>query len=42
VVQHIPEHGGEAETVQLVATKPSVGSEDSVGVVVHLSKTKEK
>jgi hypothetical protein len=42
VAQHVPEQGREARTVQPIATKPSVGSEDSVRVVVHLSKTREK
>jgi zinc transporter ZupT len=42
VVQHIPEQGGKARAVQPVATVPSVGSESGIGVVVHLSKTREK
>jgi hypothetical protein len=41
-VQHVPKQGGEARTVQPIATKSSVGSECGIGVVVHLSKTKEK
>jgi hypothetical protein len=41
-VQHVPEQGREARTVQPIATKPSVGSEGDVGVVIHLSKTMEK
>jgi hypothetical protein len=42
VVQHVPEQGGKPGAVQPVATKPSIGSKGSVGVVVHLSKTREK
>jgi hypothetical protein len=42
VVQHVPEQGWEAKMVQPIATKPSIGSEGAVGVVVHLPKTKEK
>jgi hypothetical protein len=42
VVQHVLAQSGEARTVQPIATKPSVGSEGGVGVVVHLSKTREK
>jgi hypothetical protein len=41
-VQHVPKQGGEARTVQPIATKSSVGSECGIGVVVHLSKIKEK
>jgi hypothetical protein len=41
-VQHVPEQGGKAGAVQPNAIEPSVGSEDGVGVVVHLSKTREK
>jgi hypothetical protein len=42
MVRHVPEQGRETGTVQPVAMKPSVGSKGGVGVVVHLSKTKEK
>jgi hypothetical protein len=41
-VQHIPEQGGKVEAVQPVATESSIGSEGGIGVVVHLSKTREK
>jgi hypothetical protein len=41
-VQHVPEQHREIGTVQPVTIKPSVGSEGGVGVVVYLSKTKEK
>jgi hypothetical protein len=41
-VQHVPEQGGKPATVQPVATKPSVGSQGGVGVVIHLSKIREK
>jgi hypothetical protein len=41
-VQHIPEQRGKTGAVQPVTTEPFVGSEGSVGVVVHLSKTREK
>jgi hypothetical protein len=41
-VQHLPEQGREAGTVQPVATVPSVGSEGGVGVIIHLSKTREQ
>jgi hypothetical protein len=41
-VQHVPKQGRETGTVQPFATKPSVGSEGGVGVVIHLSKTREK
>jgi hypothetical protein len=41
-VQHVSEQHRKTGTVQPVATKLSVGSEGGVGVVVHLSKTKEK
>jgi hypothetical protein len=39
-VQHVPEQGGKTRAVQPITTKPSVGSEGGVGVVVHLSKNK--
>jgi hypothetical protein len=41
-VQHVPEQGGKPGAVQPVATEPSVGSQGGVGVVIHLSKTREK
>jgi hypothetical protein len=41
-VQHVSEQGSKAGTVQPITTKPSVGSEGGVGVVVHLSKIREK
>jgi hypothetical protein len=42
MVQHVLEQGGKAGAVQPIATEPSVGSKGGVGVVVHLSKTREK
>jgi hypothetical protein len=42
VVQHIPEQGRNTGAVQAVTTESSVSSEGGVGVVVHLSKTREK
>jgi hypothetical protein len=42
MVQHIPEQGGKTGAVQPVVTEPSVGSKGGVGVVIHLSKTREK
>jgi hypothetical protein len=41
-VQHIPEEGGKTGAVQPITTELSVGSEGGIGVVVHLSKTREK
>jgi hypothetical protein len=41
-VQHVPEHGGKPGAVQPIATEPSVGYKGGVGVVIHLSKTREK
>jgi hypothetical protein len=41
-VQHVLEQGGKTRAVQPVTTEPSVGSEGGTGVVVHLSKTREK
>jgi hypothetical protein len=41
-VEHIPEQGQKARTVQPVTTEPSVGPEGGVGVVIHLSKTRKK
>jgi hypothetical protein len=42
VVQHISEQGKKIGAVQPIAIEPSVGSEGGIGVVVHLSKTREK
>jgi hypothetical protein len=41
-VQHVLKQGGKPGAVQPVTTEPSVGSKGGVGVVIHLSKTKEK
>jgi hypothetical protein len=41
-VQHILEQGGKTGVVQPITTEPSTDSEGGVGVVVHLSKTREK
>jgi hypothetical protein len=41
-VQHVPKQGRKVGTVQPIATKTSNGPEGDVGVLVHLSKTKEK
>jgi hypothetical protein len=41
-VQHVPEQGGKPGAVQPVTTEPYVGSKGGVGVVIHLSKTREK
>jgi hypothetical protein len=41
-VKHVPEQGQKAGTVQPVATKPSIGPEGCIGVVVHLSKIRKK
>jgi hypothetical protein len=41
-VQHIPEQGPKLGMVQPVTTVPSVSSEGGIGLVIHLSKTKEK
>jgi hypothetical protein len=40
--KHVLEQDGKTEVVQPITTKPSVGSEGGVGVVIHLSKTREK
>jgi hypothetical protein len=42
MVQHVPDQGGKPGAVQPIATEPSVGSKGGVGVVFHLSKTREK
>jgi hypothetical protein len=41
-VQLISEQGGKAGVVQPILTEPSIGFEGGVGVVIHLSKTREK
>jgi hypothetical protein len=41
-VQHVLEQGGKPGAVQPITTKPSIGSKGGVGVVIHLSKTREK
>jgi hypothetical protein len=41
-VQHVSEQGGKPGAVQPVTTEPSIGSKGGVGVVIHLSKTREK
>jgi hypothetical protein len=41
-VQHVPEQGGKPRAVQPITMKPSIGSKGGVGVVIHLSKTREK
>jgi hypothetical protein len=42
VVQHVPEQGGKTGAVRPVTTEPSIGCDGGVGVVIHLSKTREK
>jgi hypothetical protein len=42
MVKHVPEQCRKAGTVQPVITKPSVGPEGGVGVVVHLSTTRNE
>jgi hypothetical protein len=42
MVQHDPEQGGKFGAVQPITTEPSVGSKDGVGIVIHLSKIREK
>jgi hypothetical protein len=41
-MQHVPKQGGKPGAVQPVTTEPSVGSKGGVGVVIHLSKIREK
>jgi hypothetical protein len=41
-VQHVPKQGRKPGAVQPVTTEPSVGSKGGVGVVIHLSETREK
>jgi hypothetical protein len=42
MVKHVPEQCRKARTVQPVITKPSIGPEGGVGVVVHLSTTRNE
>jgi hypothetical protein len=41
-VEHVPEQGWKAGTMQSVAMKPSVAPKGGIGVVIHLSKISEK
>jgi hypothetical protein len=41
-VQHVPKQGRKPGAVQPITTEPSVGSKGDVGVIIHLSKTREK
>jgi hypothetical protein len=41
-VQHVPKQDRKPGAVQPVTTEPAVGSKGGVGVVIHLSKTREK
>jgi hypothetical protein len=41
-VQHVPEQGGKPGAVQPITSESSVGSKGGIGVVIHLSKTREK
>jgi hypothetical protein len=41
-VQHVQEQGGKPRVVQPVTTEPSIGSKSGVGVVIHMSKIREK
>jgi hypothetical protein len=41
-VQHVSEQGGKSGAVQSITTEPSVGSKGGIGVVIDLSKTREK
>jgi hypothetical protein len=41
-VQHVPKQGGKPGAAQPVTMEPSVGSKGGVGVVIYLSKTREK
>jgi hypothetical protein len=42
VVQHIPKQGGKPRAVQPITMESSVSFKGGVGVVIHLSKTREK
>jgi hypothetical protein len=41
-VQHVSEQGGKPGAVQPITMEPSVSSKGVVGVVIHLSETREK
>jgi hypothetical protein len=41
-VQHVPKQSRKPGAVQPVTPEPSVGSKGGVGVIIHLSKTREK
>jgi hypothetical protein len=41
-VQHAPKQGGKPGAVQPVTTEPTISSKGGVGVVIYLSKTREK
>jgi hypothetical protein len=41
-VQHVPKQGGKPGAVEPVTTEPSVSSKGGVGVVINLSKTRDK
>jgi hypothetical protein len=41
-VQHVPKQGGKLGPVQPITTEPFVDSKGGVGIVIHLSKTREK
>jgi hypothetical protein len=41
-VQHVLKQGRKPGAVQPITTEPSVGSKGGIGVVIHLSKTREK
>jgi hypothetical protein len=41
-VQHVSKQGRNPGAVQPITTEPSVGSKGGVGLVIHLSKTREK
>jgi hypothetical protein len=41
-VQHVPEQSGKPGAVQPITTEPSIGSMGGTGVVIRLSKTREK
>jgi hypothetical protein len=41
-VQHVPKQGRKLGAVQPITTEPSIGSKGGVGVIIHLSKTREK
>jgi hypothetical protein len=42
MVQHVTEQGGKTRAVQPISTEPSIGFEGDVGIVIHLSKIREK